>query len=395
MSWVIAAPEYVAAAATDLAGIGSTLSTASAAAAVPTSAVLAAGADEVSAAISALFNWHAQAYQILSAQAQAFHNQFVQLMSAGAGQYAVAEAANASPMQQVEALVTNPLQTLTGPPPVGNGASGTARAWQSGDGGGSPSNGGFNAAGQNAGNSWAGSIGSGPNGGVGERVRMAPRPSPPQIPDGFQVRAQAACWAAMQRDSLALAQGQQLPVAPATESPPAVVAALYSAMAGPARAAPWAHKRPPVQSTAHPWIAPRPLAPEAGAATTATPVGCRATARIMWPAPVEATLPPSISPADKRPVQAASVATVGRCTAAAPAAVSMAHTRAMSLPSCSALKEHPGPRSFPQLDGHLTAAIGRLNGCPNSPRSKRWSTIYGGTPSVWPSAASMSRRFRC
>ena len=96
--WVIAAPEYVAAAASDLANIGSSLSTANVAALVPTSGVLAAGADEVSAMIAALFSSHAQAYQALSAQAASFHAQFVQLMNTGASQYALAEAANASPL---------------------------------------------------------------------------------------------------------------------------------------------------------------------------------------------------------------------------------------------------------------------------------------------------------
>ncbi|REQ17293.1 PE family protein, partial [Mycobacterium tuberculosis] len=71
MSFVSVAPEIVVAAATDLAGIGSAISAANAAAAAPTTAVLAAGADEVSAAIAALFSGHAQAYQALSAQAAA------------------------------------------------------------------------------------------------------------------------------------------------------------------------------------------------------------------------------------------------------------------------------------------------------------------------------------
>lgn len=53
MSFVIAAPEVMAAAATDLANIGSSISAASAAAAGPTMGILAAGADEVSVAISA------------------------------------------------------------------------------------------------------------------------------------------------------------------------------------------------------------------------------------------------------------------------------------------------------------------------------------------------------
>ncbi|MHA7653431.1 PE family protein [Mycobacterium sp. ML4] len=99
MSYVFATPEWVAAAASDLASIGSTINAASAAAAMPTSAVMAAGADDISALIAALFGAHAQAYQLLSAQAATFHQQFVQLMATGAGQYATAEAANATPMQ--------------------------------------------------------------------------------------------------------------------------------------------------------------------------------------------------------------------------------------------------------------------------------------------------------
>lgn len=67
MSFVSVAPEIVVAAATDLAGIGSAISAANAAAAAPTTAVLAAGADEVSAAIAALFGAHGQAYQTVSA----------------------------------------------------------------------------------------------------------------------------------------------------------------------------------------------------------------------------------------------------------------------------------------------------------------------------------------
>lgn len=50
MSFVIANPEMLAAAATDLAGIRSAISAATAAAAAPTIQVAAAGADEVSLA---------------------------------------------------------------------------------------------------------------------------------------------------------------------------------------------------------------------------------------------------------------------------------------------------------------------------------------------------------
>ena len=114
MSYVNAAPEYVAAAATDLANIGSTISSANTAAVGPTSGVLAAGADEVSATVAALFDAHAQAYQALSAQAAYFHDQFVQLLTGGATQYAAAEAANASPLQTIEQGVLSVTGTPSG-----------------------------------------------------------------------------------------------------------------------------------------------------------------------------------------------------------------------------------------------------------------------------------------
>jgi PE family len=52
MSYVVAVPEMLASAATDLECIGSALSAANAAAAAPTTAVVAAAGDEVSAAIA-------------------------------------------------------------------------------------------------------------------------------------------------------------------------------------------------------------------------------------------------------------------------------------------------------------------------------------------------------
>ena len=132
MSYLIAAPEYLAAAASDLANIASSMSAANAVAMTPTSGVLAAGADEVSAMIAALFSTHAQAYQALSEQAASFHAQFVQLMTGGASQYALTEAANASPMQSVGqaalGAVTSPAQAMTGHPLIGNGASATTPA---------------------------------------------------------------------------------------------------------------------------------------------------------------------------------------------------------------------------------------------------------------------------
>jgi PE family len=99
MSFLVAAPEALVAAATDLANIGSGMSAANAAAVATTTGVLPAAADEVSAAIAAMFSGHGQAYQALSTQAASFHQRFVQSVQAGAGAYASAEAANASPLQ--------------------------------------------------------------------------------------------------------------------------------------------------------------------------------------------------------------------------------------------------------------------------------------------------------
>ena len=65
-----------------------------------------------------------------SAQAAAFHGQFVQLLEAGAGQYALTDAANALPLQGVGQDLLNavnaPAQVLVGRPLIGNGVYGVA-----------------------------------------------------------------------------------------------------------------------------------------------------------------------------------------------------------------------------------------------------------------------------
>jgi PE family len=99
MSFVTVGPEALAASASDLTRLGCTISAANAGAAAPTTGLLAAGADEVSAAIAALFGAHGQAHQALSAQAAAFHQEFVQALTAGPGSYAGADAAAASSLQ--------------------------------------------------------------------------------------------------------------------------------------------------------------------------------------------------------------------------------------------------------------------------------------------------------
>jgi hypothetical protein len=96
MSFVIAVPEMVASAASNLTSLGSMISEANAAAAARTTGVVAAAGDEVSAAIASLFSSHARDFQALSAQAAAFHAQFVQALAGAGNSYAATEAANAS-----------------------------------------------------------------------------------------------------------------------------------------------------------------------------------------------------------------------------------------------------------------------------------------------------------
>ncbi len=103
MSFVITDPNMVGAAADELQGIGSALAATNTAAAAPTAAVLPPATDSVSARIAALMDAHAQQYQALSAQAEAFHNQFVQTLIAAQNSYAETEASNTAAMQLTSA----------------------------------------------------------------------------------------------------------------------------------------------------------------------------------------------------------------------------------------------------------------------------------------------------
>ncbi|MGO9031615.1 PE family protein [Mycobacterium sp.] len=96
MSFVTTQPEALSAAAASLHGIGSGVSAQNAAAAAPTTGVVPAAADEVSALTAAQFVAHAQLYQAVSAQAAAIHEMFVNTLGTSAGSYAATEAANAA-----------------------------------------------------------------------------------------------------------------------------------------------------------------------------------------------------------------------------------------------------------------------------------------------------------
>ncbi|MGF2947512.1 PE family protein, partial [Mycobacterium sp. Lab-001] len=108
--WV--APDAVQAAAQNLGNIHSTLAESSAAVAPPTTGVAAAAQDQVSAAVAQYFSSFGEEYQVLSAQAQSFHAEFVDLLTTGAAAYASTEIANAE--QALASQVTAPVQGLLG-----------------------------------------------------------------------------------------------------------------------------------------------------------------------------------------------------------------------------------------------------------------------------------------
>ncbi|OBA73216.1 hypothetical protein A5641_06160 [Mycobacterium sp. 1554424.7] len=104
MTGLITQPELLAAAATDASHIGSAIDAAKAAAAGPTTGLVAAAEDEVSALTASLFGSYGQQYQAILQQAAAFNDEFAAALAAAGKAYA-----------QAEADVSATLASLTGP----------------------------------------------------------------------------------------------------------------------------------------------------------------------------------------------------------------------------------------------------------------------------------------
>jgi hypothetical protein len=95
MPFVTVEPEMLVMAADGLLGTGSQMAASNAAAAGPTTGVVPAAADEVSALTAAQFAAHAAMYQAVSARAATIHQLFANTLATSAGSYAATEAANA------------------------------------------------------------------------------------------------------------------------------------------------------------------------------------------------------------------------------------------------------------------------------------------------------------
>jgi PE family len=103
-SYVIAVPEAIAGASSDLSEIAEALRTATGRAVPSTTGIVVAGRDEVSAAIARVFGTYGDRFQALSAQSMAFHDRFVQAFGAGAAAYERTEAVSTSPLQTAAVL---------------------------------------------------------------------------------------------------------------------------------------------------------------------------------------------------------------------------------------------------------------------------------------------------
>ncbi|WP_308458133.1 PE family protein [Mycobacterium kansasii] len=170
MSFVTIMPQALENAATNLAGIGSVFSEATAAAAIPTTGPLPAGADAISADIAALLTSHGQTWQAFSRDYEWLHQRFVDLLNGSAEKYWATEIENAA--QNALKTANTDSEWLVGRPMIGNGANGAAGTGQNGGAGGwligNGDNGGSGAAGQNGENGGAaGFFGHGGNGGAG------------------------------------------------------------------------------------------------------------------------------------------------------------------------------------------------------------------------------------
>lgn len=137
MTFLDTQPDAMAAAAVEVSRIRSVIAEASSAAAGPTSSLIVAAGDEVSAATATVFNAYATQYHAAVAQASSFQGQFVQLLRGSGLAYADTEVANAvsTTLNEITAPFPSLLGGGTAAPAAGItnlilGASGYPIPWQ-------------------------------------------------------------------------------------------------------------------------------------------------------------------------------------------------------------------------------------------------------------------------
>jgi|SRR5271166_846861 len=128
MTSLLTEPQLITTAAANVAEIRSAIGAAKAAAAGPTTGLVVAAQDEVSAATARLFGGYAQDYQAVLAQAAAFHEEFAAALASAGNAYKAAEAANTSAISGALGQLTSPFQSLLGGAPTATAASTPAPA---------------------------------------------------------------------------------------------------------------------------------------------------------------------------------------------------------------------------------------------------------------------------
>jgi PE-PPE domain/PE family len=122
MTSLITQPQILGTAAADASAIGSAINEAKAAAAGPTTGLVAAAEDEVSAITAQFFGAYGQEYQGLLQQAAAFHDEFVATLAAAGNAYAQTEAEIAGALGLTGGAAAGPAVTTatTGADPAVN-----------------------------------------------------------------------------------------------------------------------------------------------------------------------------------------------------------------------------------------------------------------------------------
>ncbi|EPQ46549.1 PE family protein [Mycobacterium sp. 012931] len=114
MTYVITQPDILTTAAADIADIRSAIGMANAAAASPTTAMMAAAGDEVSQLIAKLFSAYGQECQAVITDAAVFHDHFAATLAAAGSVYTQAEAAGAATLSQALTTLSSPIRALLG-----------------------------------------------------------------------------------------------------------------------------------------------------------------------------------------------------------------------------------------------------------------------------------------